>query len=105
MASWCGISLSFKALCDCLLKRGIVVAAADGAASRADVAPPSLGGESRTAKLDSLTALQREAVNPLLCVVKDFVLGEEKQELTVKRGEGAQASGLWQGGAWIVIRS
>lgn len=80
MASWCGISLSFKALCDCLLKRGIVVAAADGVVSKAAVAPHSLGGKNHTGKLDSLTGLQREAVKPQLGVIKDFVPIREVEE-------------------------
>lgn len=61
---------------------------------------------------DSLTALQRDAGKPQLCVVKDIVLlreareglseemaikPEEKQELTMERRDRANA--LWQEGA------
>lgn len=66
---------------------------------------------------DSLTALQRDAGKPQLCVVKDIVplreareglseematKPEEKQELTMERRD--RASALWQEGAWTVVR-
>ena len=66
---------------------------------------------------DSLTALQRDAGKPQLCVVKDIVplreareglseematKPEEKHELTMEKRDRANA--LWQEGAWTVVR-